>query len=136
VLGQSGRVEAAIGRFDELGIPVSLFIDPEEAQLRRSAELGATFVELHTGAYANAAGAARAELLAQLRTGAEFGRGLGLVVNAGHGLTYDNVGDVVRALGPHELHIGHSIISRALFVGIREAVRTMKDTIWKAGLPR
>jgi pyridoxine 5-phosphate synthase len=136
VVGQSKRVEAAVGRFSDLGIPVSLFVDPEEPHVRRSAELGATFVELHTGSYANAAGAERAAFLSQLRTGAELGRGLGLVVNAGHGLTYDNVGDVVRAFSPHELHIGHSIVSRALFVGIREAVRAMKEVVWKAVLGR
>jgi pyridoxine 5-phosphate synthase len=136
VVGQSERVEAAVARFSDLGIPVSLFIDPEEPQLRRSAEVGATFVELHTGTYANASTADRAGHLSLLQTGAELGRELGLVVNAGHGLTYDNVSDVVRGLAPHELHIGHSIIARALFVGLREAVRSMKEVIWKAGLPR
>jgi len=133
VVGQSDRVRAALEAFAGKGIPVSLFVDPEEPQLRRAAELGATFVELHTGAYANAPEAgARDQRLGELAEAAERGRELGLVVNAGHGLTYRNVADVVRRLEPHELHIGHSIVSRAVFVGLREAVRQMKDVIRRA----
>ncbi len=133
VAGQRGRVEAAVGRFTEAGIPVSLFIDPVEDQIRASADLGATFVELHTGTYANAQKAEEREgCLKELQAGAKLGRDVGLVVNAGHGLTYRNVTDVVRRLGPHELHIGHSIVSRAVFVGIREAVREMKALIDRA----
>ncbi|MCD6415635.1 MAG: pyridoxine 5'-phosphate synthase [Planctomycetes bacterium] len=133
VLAQSKRVEAAIKRFAELGIPVSLFTDPVEQQLQRSADLGATFVELHTGAYANAkAGRPKEDTLTALEESAAYGRRLGLVVNAGHGLTYQNVTDVVKRLRPHELHIGHSIVSRAIFVGIREAVRQMKEIIHRA----
>ena len=71
--------------------------------------------------------------LDELAAGAEIGRDLGLTVNAGHGLTYNNVADVVQCLKPHELHIGHSIVSRAIFTGIREAVRQMKDIIRRAG---
>lgn len=133
VVGQSERVGQAIRRFDDAGIPVSLFIDPVEAQIRRSAELGATFVELHTGTYANAHYAdERQKRLAELEAGTGVGREAGLTVNAGHGLTYRNVGPVVRRLEPHELHIGHSIVSRAIFVGIREAVRQMKEAIDRA----
>jgi len=135
VAGQSERVRSALERFHERGIRVSLFIDPVEEQLRRAAELGADFVELHTGAYANACGLEREERLEELVQAAAWGREFGLVVNAGHGLTYTNVAPVVQRVSPHELHIGHSIVSRAVFVGIREAVRQMKDLIWKAGLP-
>lgn len=132
VVGQSGRVEEAIDRFHEKDIPVSLFVDPEPAQLECSDTSGADFVELHTGTYANAARRDRPEELDQLRTATRLGRELGLVVNAGHGLTYDNVGPVVTDLCPHELHIGHSIVSRSVFKGIQAAVREMKEIIDRA----
>jgi len=136
VAGQAKRLQETMGRLRDKGILISLFIDPEEQQIRRSAELKANFVELHTGAYANARDAGeRRERLDELTTGARLGRELGLIVNAGHGLTYNNVADVVRRLEPHELHIGHSIVSRAVFVGIREAVRQMKDAIGRAAAP-
>ena len=132
VIGQSERVERAVRAFAPKGIPVSLFIDPEEAQIRRSAELGAAMVELHTGAYANAQAAAeRQARLDELIAGAGIGRDAGLTVNAGHGLTYANVAAIVRGLRSHELHIGHSVVSRAIFVGIKEAVRQMKEIIWR-----
>lgn len=135
VAGQADRVGDVIGRFAELDIPVSLFLDPEEDQIGCAAELEATFVELHTGQYANAESADRTwENLDRLARGAAAARRLGLTVNAGHGLTYRNVTDVVQRLRPHELHIGHSIVSRAVFVGLREAVRQMKDIIHRAEL--
>ena len=133
VAGQRGRVAQTVGRFAEISVPVSLFVDPVEEQVQAAAEVGATFVELHTGPYANApTPGARGERLEELVRAAEGGRRLGLTVNAGHGLTYHNVADVVRRLRPHELHIGHSIVSRAVFVGMREAVRQMKETIYRA----
>ena len=132
VVAQAARVAPAIECFHDRGIPVSLFIDPEASQLDRAKALGADFVELHTGAYANAAGADRQARLEELVQAAAVGRGLGLTVNAGHGLTYDNTTAVVQRIAPHELHIGHSIISRAVFVGLREAVRQMKDVIYRA----
>ncbi|MFO8006263.1 MAG: pyridoxine 5'-phosphate synthase [Candidatus Brocadiia bacterium] len=134
-VGQSERLEAAMSRLAEAGIPVSLFLDPERPQLEHAAELRATFVELHTGRYANASGnAERNDCLSELNAGAECARSLGLVVNAGHGLTYRNVAPLVQRLRPHELHIGHSIVSRAVYVGIREAVRQMKEVIHRAEL--
>jgi len=133
VSAQADRTRAAIERFHAQDVPVSLFIDPERAQIQQAKDLGADFVELHTGAYANAAGRAeRAERLAELAEGAAFGREIGLVVNAGHGLTYNNVTPIVDELAPHELHIGHSIIARAVFVGLRQAVVEMKDVIYRA----
>ncbi|MHC4591896.1 MAG: pyridoxine 5'-phosphate synthase [Planctomycetota bacterium] len=133
VVDQSRRVEDDIRHFQDAGIPVSLFVDPVEPQIRRAAELGATFIELHTGTYANARSREeRLGCLHALEAGADLGRQVGLTVNAGHGLTYRNVTDVVRRLGPHELHIGHSIVSRAVFVGIRQAVRQMKEVIYRA----
>ena len=105
---------------------VSLFIDPDEPQIRAAADLGAPVVELHTGAYANATGeAARAELR-RLRAAAELGVSLGLQVNAGHGLSYQNLPPLLAEV-PHlrELNIGHSIVSRAVFVGLERAVGEM-----------
>ena len=137
VAGQLERVRAAVGRFADAGIPVSLFIDPEEAQVRAAARTGATFVEMHTGTYANAPTAEeRARCLTTLCGGAACARQLGLVVNAGHGLTYRNVVDVVARLEPHELHIGHCIVARAVFVGMRQAVREMADVIWRTRVSR
>ncbi len=133
VVGQTDRVGSVIVRFHDKGIPVSLFIDAERDQIGKSAELGADMIELHTGAYANAADSReRSERLAGLAEGAEFGRSVGLTVNAGHGLTYNNVSAVVQRFAPHELHIGHSLIARAIFVGLRQAVRQMKEVIYRA----
>lgn len=132
VSGQIERVERAVKRFNEAGIPVSLFIDPVEEQLQSSAGVGARMVELHTGSYANAEAADRPARLQELVHGALIGRELGLVVNAGHGLTYDNTAALVRAFRPHELHIGHSIISRSVFVGLRAAVARMQEVIYRA----
>ncbi|MEI7865469.1 MAG: pyridoxine 5'-phosphate synthase [Chthoniobacterales bacterium] len=108
------------------GTVVSLFIDPDPAQIRAAAELGAAYVELHTGAFANATGAARDAELRRLAEGAALAREAGLRVNAGHGLNYDNVRELFAV--PHlvELNIGHSIISRALSTGLSAAVKEMK----------
>jgi pyridoxine 5-phosphate synthase len=107
------------------GTRVSMFIDPEAVQIEASARLGAEFVELHTGAFANVAGAEQDEELARLIAGAELAASLGLRVNAGHGINYLNVAKILRI--PHlvELNIGHSIVSRAAFVGIEQATREM-----------
>ena len=121
--GQHATLRPTIERLREAGIVVSLFIDPEEAQIAAAAALGAEFVELHTGAYAN--GAAPEHELVRLIRGAELAHAAGLKVNAGHGINYDNVRDVLQI--PHlvELNIGHSIISRAVSTGIEAAVREM-----------
>lgn len=133
VVSLAGRVEEVTARFQDAAIPVSLFIDPEQSQIERSAKLGARFVELHTGRYANAPSSEEAHTtLKALATGAEQARALGTIPNAGHGLTYNNVTAVVQELRPHELHIGHSIVARAVFVGIREAVTQMKKVIYEA----
>ncbi len=109
------------------GIITSLFIDPEPAQIDLSAELRAPWIELHTGAWANAWHTPRrAEEFARLREGALRAHAAGLVVNAGHGINYDNVADIRTLPHVHEMNIGHSIISRALTTGIDEAVREMK----------
>ncbi len=137
VVAHAERAQSVIERFHKQDIPVSLFVDPEDEQLKRSRELGADFVELHTGTYANASGPEeRSRELERLVRAAEAGRELGLTVNAGHGLTYHNVGAIVQKVFPHELHIGHSIVARAVFVGLREAVRQMKDVIYRAEMLR
>jgi pyridoxine 5-phosphate synthase len=127
VVGGRARVEACVAAMNAAGIKASLFIDPDEAQIALSAQVGAPFVELHTGAYANACHTAgRAAEFQRLRLGAVRAHELGLTVNAGHGINYVNIAEVRTLPHLHELNIGHSIISRALFTGIDEAVREMK----------
>jgi pyridoxine 5-phosphate synthase len=121
------RVRVAVEAMNAHGIKTSLFIDPDEAQIHLSAELKAPWVELHTGAYANAYyTSTRAAEFERLRIGAAQAHKLGLVVNAGHGINYVNISEVRTIPHLHELNIGHTLISRALFTGIEEAVREMK----------
>jgi pyridoxine 5-phosphate synthase len=122
------HLPAAIKRLGEAGIAVSLFIDPDEASIRKTKELGAPVIELHTGRYAETWERDDAEYQ-RLAKGCALGRELGLVVNAGHGLTYRNVGPIARLPGMHELNIGHSIVSRAVLVGMERAVREMKEAM-------
>ena len=120
------RLAPVVQRLQQRGIVVSLFIDRDPKQLDGSKALGVSMVELHTGRYANArAAAARRQALAQLRAAAAQASAMGLTVNAGHGLTYDNVTAVAALPEIAELNIGHSIIARAAFVGLRRAVREM-----------
>jgi pyridoxine 5-phosphate synthase len=122
----------AVDRLRAAGIRTSLFIDPEPEAIRASADLGVAAIELHTGEYANTAGAERAEQLGRIRRAAALGRSLGLAVHAGHGLTYLNVGAVAAVEEIEELNIGHSIISHAVFVGLERAVREMADVMRRA----
>jgi len=126
VAAQAARIKAAAARLAVAGIRVSLFIDPESAQIEAAARSGAPVVELHTGAYAGAAGAARATELARLAAAARLAAKLGLTVHAGHGLDYHNVQPVAVIPEIVELNIGHAIIARAVFTGLPEAVRSMK----------
>ena len=128
----AGRLDVlapAIARLRDVGTRISLFIDPEESQIRAAAALGADFVELHTGAYANATGAARDKELHKLMEGAALACELQLRVNAGHGLNYENTTAILVLPGLEELNIGHGIISRAIAVGLHAAVREMCDLI-------
>ncbi len=127
-VGLGRRLASAVTRLADAGIAVSLFIDPEPAQIERSAGVGAPFVELHTGAYANAYFELprRAREFKRLFDGAERAHACGLLVNAGHGINYVNIAEVRMIPHLHELNIGHAILSRALFTGIEEAVREMK----------
>ena len=126
VAGQEGRMTEATGKLVGQGIRVSLFIDPDPRQVEASARVGAPAIELHTGAYAEATGAARAVELERLVKCARLGARLGIEVHAGHGLNYHNVQPVAAIREIVELNIGHAIISRAVFDGLAAAVRDMK----------
>jgi pyridoxine 5-phosphate synthase len=126
VASQTQRIATACRRLEEHGIRVSLFIDPDTAQLEASAAAGAPVVELHTGAYAEAQGAAAAKELERIRAAAVHAHALGLTVHAGHGLHYHNVAPIAAIPEIVELNIGHSIVSQALFDGFAVAVAKMK----------
>ncbi len=125
VVGQRTALAPTIDRLRGAGIRVSLFVEPDAAQIDASAALGAEVVELHTGAFANATGEARLRELARISVAAAHAHALGLIVNAGHGLNYENI-TLIRPV-PHlvELNIGHSIVSRSVFVGLEQAVKEM-----------
>jgi pyridoxine 5-phosphate synthase len=128
--GNRDAVADAVHKLREAGIIVSLFLDPDPKQVELAAELGADAVELHTGRYALAAdGKPRSAELATLCWAAGLVRKSGLTLHAGHGLTYHNVRPVADLEGISELNIGHSIISRAVMVGLAQAVREMKELI-------
>ncbi len=132
-LASADRLREALERLHALGIRTSLFIDPDLDSVRRSADLGPTAIELHTGEYANARSAAeRIEQVTRLEAATDLARGLGLAVHAGHGLTYENVIPVAAIPGCEELNIGHSVISRCVLTGIERAVRDMKELILRA----
>lgn len=126
VAGQVPRIAAACERLEQHGIRVSLFIDPDPAQVDASAQAGARVVELHTGAYAEASGAAAAAELERVRAAAARAAGLGLVVHGGHGLNYHNVQPIAAVDALVELNIGHAIVAQALFDGFAGAVAKMK----------
>jgi pyridoxine 5-phosphate synthase len=132
VAGQQSLLRDATARLAGSGIRVSLFIDPEPVQIEAARAAGAAAVELHTGTYAEAGGAARAHELERLRTAARLASSLGLAVNAGHGLDYRNVQPVAAIPEIVELNIGYAIIGRALFTGLGAAVREMKALMLEA----
>jgi pyridoxine 5-phosphate synthase len=133
--GQGARVAEACKMLGSSGIRVSLFIDPDAAQIEAAHRAGAPVIELHTGTYANAGGAARAREFERLRTAAKFAATLGLRVNAGHGLDYHNVEPIAAIAEIEELNIGHSIVARAIFDGLPKAIRDMKDLMRAARRP-
>jgi pyridoxine 5-phosphate synthase len=120
------RVAAGVRKLAAAGIRVALFIAPDLAQVEAAKRSGAPVIELHTGTYADAAGSAQARELERLATAARRAASLGLEVHAGHGLTYNNVQPVAAIREIVELNIGHSIVARAIFVGLDKAVRDMK----------
>jgi pyridoxine 5-phosphate synthase len=129
-VGQFDALVPSIARLREAGIVVSLFIEPSIRQLDAAKELGVPVVELHTGKYCDVSGEAREVELLRLVAAAKHGHQIGLQVNAGHGLNYDNLSVFLRAV-PHldTLNIGHSIVARAVMVGMEQAVREMKELI-------
>ena len=124
-------LKRVVPRMIKNGIEVSLFIDPEIKQVRAAKEVGAQAVEFHTGSYANAEKKGLQTELKRLRLAVVEAHRLGLKVHAGHGLDYKNIGPVKRLPYIKEVNIGHSIVSRAVFVGMREAVREMKKRLRK-----
>ncbi|MEI8176625.1 MAG: pyridoxine 5'-phosphate synthase [Candidatus Omnitrophota bacterium] len=130
VRGNCTRVGRAIERLAAKKIEVSLFIDPDRPQIEAAKRAGARMIELHTGNYAAATGQRKfRQEHKRLREAVDLGLSLGLVVNVGHGLTYQNVAAVAAIDGIEEFNIGHSIISRAVLVGIERAVFDMKDLL-------
>lgn len=133
VLGQAARVRTACERLGAAGIEVSLFVEPDFAQLEAARQAGAPTVELHTGVYADAPdAAARDAELARLTAAARHAKALGLRVNAGHGLHYDNVQAIAALPEIHELNIGHAIVAEAVFSGFSAAVQRMKRLMLEA----
>jgi pyridoxine 5-phosphate synthase len=126
VAAQGARLEDAVAQLSAAGIRVAMFIDPDARQVEATARLGAPVVELHTGAWAEAHGAAQVTELERLRAAARLAASLGLEVHAGHGLNYHNVQPVAAIREIVELNIGHALISHALLVGLSEAVREMR----------
>lgn len=133
VIGQCGKVSRFTAKLHEAGIRVSLFIAPDCAQIQAASDCGARVIELHTGAYADAESPqARQQELERICQAAQFAAGLGMTVNAGHGLTIHNVGAIARIPEIVELNIGHSLIAQAVFLGLPEAVRQMKEAMFRA----
>lgn len=133
VIGQFEKVRHACERLDNVKVEVSLFIAPDLAQIKAAKEAGAPVIEIHTGHYADAATAT--EQAAEYRRIVEavaYARSQGLIVNAGHGLNYQNVEAIAAITGINELNIGHSIIARAVFTGLKDAVREMKRLMLQA----
>ena len=131
VTGQKKHIKRTAAKLHDSGIPVSLFINPDISDISISKETGADMVEIHTGLYANSKGAKVNEELHRVMEAVKSARGLGLLVNAGHGLNYVNVTGIAAIEGVRGLYIGHSIISRAVLVGMDRAVREMKELIEK-----
>ena len=130
VAGQLEKITKFVKPLKDAGIEVSLFIDPTEEQVKASAQTGAQFIEMHTGQYSNAFGTDKEEVeFEKLYNSAKLAQGLGLRVNAGHGLNYENVSRMHEIEGLYELNIGHSIISKAVFTGLAQATAEMKELI-------
>ncbi|MBQ0755521.1 MAG: pyridoxine 5'-phosphate synthase [Amphritea sp.] len=127
VVGQLTKVKAACDRLAAAGVEASLFIDPDNAQIDATLSCGAPVIELHTGAYADAETAAEQKTeLERIRSAATYAFSKGLIVNAGHGLNYQNVEQIAEIPEISELNIGHGIIARAVFVGLKEAIAEMR----------
>jgi len=126
LLADPARITSAVKRLTDAGAVVSAFIDPVEAQVSAAQQQGFKAIELHTGRYADQGHLPDAQALKDLEMAAAWVRERGMLLHAGHGLNYRNVGPIARIPMMRELNIGHAIVSRAIFVGLREAVREMK----------
>lgn len=129
IAANKSRIKKAVRRLSGAGIEVSLFIDPDIRQIRAAPLVGAKIIELHTGRYADSKGARQKRELEKIVKAADFAESLGLTVNAGHGLDYDNVKPIAEIGGVYELNIGYSIICRSVFAGLDGAVRQMLELI-------
>jgi pyridoxine 5-phosphate synthase len=132
VLGHYAAVEAATKQLKNAGIRVSLFIDPDEKQIKAAKDVGATVVELHTGRYADLSGVEQVKELERIQKAAQYGVSIGLRVNAGHGLNESNVLPIAALAELSELNIGHAIVAQALFKGWQNAIMDMKALMVKA----
>lgn len=133
VAGSVQRVKETVKRLSGAGIAVSLFIDADPKQIDAAAKTGAPFIEIHTGTYANARSDDEiARTLEIIQQGARQALDLGIRVNAGHGLNYRNVAPIAQIPRMEELNIGHAIVARAIFIGMRQAVREMRDAMFSA----
>ena len=131
VVSHRQKIREATQRLQSIGVRVSLFVDPETAQINAGHDAGAHAVEIHTGAYCNAMGVEHGKQLQAIVEASKFAQSLGLEVHGGHGLNYDNVLAIAKISEMVELNIGHSIIARAVMVGIEQAVREMKELLNK-----
>lgn len=129
--GQYNAVADTVARLQEKGIKVSLFIEPDKLQIDAAKKMGAEYIEIHTGLYANTEGEAQLQELNRIKEAAAYAHSLGLTVNAGHGLNYTNTQNITAVPYMHEFNIGHSIISKAVFTGLEEAVKEMIKIIKK-----
>ena len=130
--GQRARLAPIVKALVDAGIRVSMFVEPDWKQLDASRALGAPVVELHTGAYSNAAGAEQQRLREKVRAAAAYGASIGLEIHAGHGLTYENVQPVAAIPEIRELNIGHYLIGEAIFVGLEASIRRMRALMEEA----
>lgn len=133
VAGQFDKVQYYTHQLHQAGIRVSIFITPDLTQIQSAFDAGARVIELHTGAYADAKNSIqRAHELQRIQTAAKFAAGLGMTVNAGHGLTIHNVAPIAQIPEIVELNIGHSLIAQAVFLGLPEAIKQMKTAMYRA----
>jgi len=136
VIRHGTRVARAVSRLKDRDIDVSLFIEPSRRQIKMAWNVGAGMIELHTGHYADCRiPKDRRKMLAELREAVAYARDLGLIVNAGHGLDYENVCPVASMRGMHELNIGYAIVCYSIFLGLERAVRRMKALVTNTGKP-
>lgn len=135
VLNHQKQIASAVERLQAMGSEVSIFIDPNKEQIRAAADSGAPVIELHTGCYADATTPEHQSLeLTRIKEAAEYAASINLIVNAGHGLSYQNVKPIAAIKELLELNIGHAIIARALFCGMKEAVKQMRQLMQEARL--